>query len=314
MRRGNFENLVFNVRRDRKQRAVQDALLIPWRYLAASADNYVEWHTFVLWVRTIVEVAGDVPDGICAELRTRCPGFLDGHQSAKRQPIWKALEEWIAAKCFADANAEGWFGAIMYYAYKDLRLEQAWSLWQRAKADWRRTRPTQLPPFDQWKLQIAATYSLAQGGTEKARAVAAMENVERYRLQSAVNEAVEQRAVILWADCVSSPDQPLDPIVYAEIEKRCPIAIPVLPALSLWRAPILSRLIRRVNSEWRATARQEAWYAALRYQVANHPRYQRLLHYRQRCHDEWIRVRPISLPSFSAWLASADAYCVTRNA
>jgi hypothetical protein len=52
----------------------------------------------------------------------------------------------------------------------------------------------------------------------------------------------------------------------------------------------------------------------LRYHVSNHLRCQRLLHYRQRCHDEWLRVRPTSLPSFPAWLASADAYCVARNA
>jgi hypothetical protein len=281
--------------------------------LAASADEYVEWHTFVLWIRTIVEVIGDVPDGIRAELRARCPGFLDSHQSAKQQPIWKALEEWLATKCFADANAGGWFDAIMYYAYKDVRLEQAWRLWERAKTDWCRTRPTQWPAFDQWKLQIAATYTLTEGGTERARAVAAMANVERDRLQFAVNEVVERRAVVLWVDCVSNPDQPLDPIVFAEVEKRCPIAIPVMRVDSFWRTPMLWRRIRRVDSEWRATAQQEGWYATLRYQVANHPRYQRFLHYRQRCHDEWLRVQPISVPSFPVWLASADAYCVAKS-
>jgi hypothetical protein len=314
MARGNFNNLVLSVRLERKQIAVQDALLVPWRQLAASVDEYVEWHTVVLWVRTIVEATGDVPDAVRSELRARCPGFLDTNESAKHQPVWKLLEDWLAAERFADAKAGGWFDAIMYYAYKDLRVEQAWSLWERAKANWRRTPPTRWPTFDQWKLQIVATHALAQGGTEKARAVAAMENVDRARLQSVVSDVVERRALLLWVDCVSKPDHPLDPIVWTEVEKRCPAAVDVLAAGSLWRAPILSRLIRRGDSEWRAIARREGWYAALRYHVANHPRYQRLLHYRQRCHDEWIRVRPISLPSFPAWLASADTYCVARNA
>jgi hypothetical protein len=314
MARGNFDNLVLKVRLDRKQRALQQALLVPWRELAARTDEYVEWHTFVLWIRTIMDAGGNLEDGIRSELRVRCPAFLDSDQSAKHQPIWKLLEEWLAANLFADANAGGWFDAIIYYAYRDVRVEQAWSLWERARAEWRLSRPTQWPTFDQWKVQIAATYTLAQSGTEKARVVAAMANIDRDRLQSAVNEIVERRAVVLWADCVSKLNKPLDPTVFAEIEKRCSAATDVIPAERLWQAPALSHLVRRVESEWREAARREGWYAALRYHVANHARYQRLLHYRQRCHDDWLRVGPISFPTFPAWLASADAYRVARNA
>lgn len=171
MARGNFDNLVLSVRIDRKQRALQHALLVPWCELVARTDEYVEWHTFVLWVRTIVEATGGLPDEIRSELRTRCRGFLDRNHSAKHQPIWRSLEQWLMANRFADANAGGWFDAIMYYAYRDVRVEQAWSLWKRARADWRLSRPTQWPTFDQWKVQIAATYTLARGGTEKARVV-----------------------------------------------------------------------------------------------------------------------------------------------
>jgi hypothetical protein len=203
---------------------------------------------------------------------------------------------------------------MTYHAYKDVRVEQAWSLWKRAKVDWRHTPPTQWPTFVQWKVQVAATYALPQGATEKARVLAAMKHIDRHRLRSAVDEVVELRAVILWADCLSKPDQPIDPVALAEIERRSPAAIDVIPVGLMWRTPALSRLIRRVDSEWRETPRREGWFAALRYHVSNHPKYQRLVHYRQRCHDEWLRVRPISLPSFPAWLASADAYFITRSA
>jgi len=313
MARGNFDSLVLGVRLDRKDRALQNALLVPWRELAASADEYVQWHAFVLWVRTIIEAAGHPPDSVRSELGTRCPGFFYGSDSAKHQPIWKLLEEWIASEHFARAQAGGWFDAMMYYAYKDVRIEQAWSLWERSKADWIRTQPAQWPTFDQWKLQILGTYTLAHGIAEKARVAAAMENVDRERLESAVTDVVERRAVILWAECVSKTDQMLDPAVVAEIENRCPRANTAVPVGSPWRAATLARLIRQVDSEWREVARQERWYPALRYHVVNHPRYQRLLHYRQRCHDEWLRVRPISFPAFHAWLASADAYCVART-
>src|SRR5215469_18087458 len=109
MARGNFDSLVLSVRLDSKDRAAQNALLVPWRELDASAHEYVQWHAFVLWVRTIMEAAGHAPDAIRSELRARCPGFLEGNDSAERQPIWKLLEEWIASKHFARAQAGGWF-------------------------------------------------------------------------------------------------------------------------------------------------------------------------------------------------------------
>ena len=168
MARGNFDSLVLNVRLDSKQRALQNALLVPWRELQESADAYVEWHALILWVRSIVEATGDVPDGVRSELRSRCPGFVDGSHSGKRQPTWRLLDEWIAMKHFADVRAGGWFDAMMYYAYKDVRIEQAWSLWERSRADWSRTQPAEWPTFDQWKLRILRTYTVAQGITEKA--------------------------------------------------------------------------------------------------------------------------------------------------
>jgi hypothetical protein len=152
----------------------------------------------------------------------------------------------------------------MYYAHKDVRIEQAWSLWERSKADWSRTQPAQWPTFDEWKLQILGTYTLAPGITEKARVVAAMENVDRERLESAAADVMERRAVVLWADCVSKPDQPLDPSVVAEIENCCPKANTAVPVASPRLAPTLARLIRHVESEWREVARQERWYPAWR--------------------------------------------------
>jgi hypothetical protein len=88
--------------------------------LEERANEFVEWLSFVLWARAIVEAVGHLPDVVRSEFLTRCPRFLDANEFAKHQQIWKLLEEWIAKQRFADANAGGWFDAIMYYAYKDL--------------------------------------------------------------------------------------------------------------------------------------------------------------------------------------------------
>src|ERR1019366_8442981 len=70
-------NLVLNVRRDSKQRALQEALLVPWPLLAESAAAFAEWHMFILWVRAITETADQLPEIVRSALQCRCPGFLE---------------------------------------------------------------------------------------------------------------------------------------------------------------------------------------------------------------------------------------------
>jgi hypothetical protein len=41
-------NLVLNVRRDSKQRALSEALLVPWPQLAEGAAAFAEWHMIIL--------------------------------------------------------------------------------------------------------------------------------------------------------------------------------------------------------------------------------------------------------------------------
>ena len=309
-------NLVLNVRRDSKQTALQAALLVPWQQLAEGAAAFAEWHVIILWVRAIVETADQLPEIVRSALQSRCPGFLESRRREQKDnlPIWKSLEEWITAHCFAKARAEGWFDALMYYAYMDLRTEQAWTTWERTKAVWRHTPPAQWPTLEQWTSEVLGTASLALPGTDKARAVQALGKVRAPRLSIAVTDLLESRALALWADSVSQPDQPIDEAVSTELRSRCPGVLPASSAGFPWVPSLFSRIVRRGESIWRSTARSEGWYAALRYAVVHHPRYQRLVHHNQRCHDEWAVTRPNSYPSFSEWLEAADAYCADRKA
>ena len=270
----------------------------------------------ILWVRVITETAEQLPQIVRSALQSRCPGFLESQSREQKDnlPVWKSLEEWVTAHQFATARAEGWFDALMYYAYKDLRTEQAWTTWERTKADWRQTAPVRWPTLEQWTSEVLATRSLACPGTEKARAVHALGAVEASRLNKAVTALLESRAFALWVDAVSKPGQPLHEAVSNELRDRCPGLLPASGLGPLWIRSLFSSLIRFGESNWRGAARSEGWYAALRYEVVHHPRYQRLIHYNQRCHDEWSQARPKSYPSFSEWLAAADGYCVVRSA
>ncbi len=309
-------NLVLNVRRDSKQKALQGALVVPWPQLAESASAFVEWHTIILWVRVITETAEQLPQIVRSELQSRCPEFLEDQGWDKKDslPVWKNLEEWVTAHRFGTARAEGWFDAMMYYAYKDLRTEQAWTTWERTKADWRQAAPVRWPTLEQWTSEVLGTRSLAHPGTEKARAVQALGTVEIPRLNRAVTALLESRALALWIDAVSEPGQPLQEAILTELRGRC-IDLPPSPGLGpRWTRSLFASILRLGESSWRGIARSEGWYPTLRYEVANHPRYQRLIHYNQRCHDEWSQTRPKSYPSFSEWLGSADVYCASRKA
>jgi hypothetical protein len=308
--------LVLNVRRDSKQRALQEALLVPWHQLAEGAAAFAEWHVFLLWVRAIAETTDQLPEIVRSALKERCPGFLEFHSRERTDnlPIWKALEEWGTDHFFAKARMESWFDALMYYAYKDLRTEQAWTCWERTKAVWRDSPPRKWPTLEEWTAEVHATRSLANAGTEKARAVQALSRVESGRLRNAAADLLESRALALWVDCVSKPGRPLKEFVLTELRRRYPGFVSSSSSDCVWAPPLFSRLIRFGESSWRGPARSEGWYSALRYQVVHHPRYQRVIHYNQRCHDEWSQARPNAYPLFADWLAAADAYVASRKA
>jgi hypothetical protein len=315
MAKRNFENLVLNVRLDSKQRALQESLLVPWQQLEHSAAAYAEWHTFLLWTRAISESAGEVPEIVRSELRARCPGFLQWERRERMDDhsVWKSLDQWVMNHHFAQAKADGWFNALMYYAYKDLRTEQAWSLWERTKTAWRQNRPARWPSLEEWTADVLATRTLTHEGTDKARAVEAMAKVEPGQFRKAVSDLLEWRAFTLWVDCVSKPKQPLDELVLNELRNRCPGILTADSPAPLWLTSLFSRLVRADPPQWRVAARAGGWYPALRYHVVHHPRYQRLIHYQQHCNDEWLWVRPISYPSFAEWLSAADAYFIASR-
>ena len=314
MARRDFQKLVGQLQLDTKQKALQQALLVPWRRLEETASAYVESHIFILWIRAIAEVKEDLPEMVVSALESRCPGFLDEDlRERKQRPrqqrlLWHSLEEWIAGCKFADAKAQGWFDAVMYYAYKDLRTEKAWALWERTKDAWSRRPPSIWPTLEEWTSNVIATDSLTQPGTEKARAVEALPKVEAGRLGRAVDELLEWRAFALWIDSISQPNRLLEDPVLSELRTRCPRFLAAFEGAPLWEEPVFFRMVRFGEAAWCAAARAEKWYSALRYHVTHHPRYHRLIHYNQRCHDEWDRIRPIVYPFFPEWLRAADEY------
>lgn len=320
MARRDFQKLAVQIQLDTKQKALQQALRVPWRRLEETASAYVESHIFVLWVRAIAEVKEEIPEIVVSALEKRCPGFLETDSRERKQRprqqrfLWHSLEEWIAAREFVDPRTQGWFDAVMYYAYKDLRTEMAWALWERTKDAWSCRPPSRWPTLEEWTSNVIATDSLTQPGTEKGRAVEALQKVEVGRLHRAVHELLEWRAFALWIDSIAQPNRLLEDPVLSELRTRCPSFLADFQGAALWQDSMFFRLVRLGEAFWRNAARAETWYSALRYHVTQHPRYHRLVHYNQRCHDEWGRVHPIRYPTFPEWLRAADEYILPQKA
>ena len=310
----NFDKLAAQVRIVTKRTALQQSLSVPWRRLADTASLYIDWRILNLWVRAILELEPAIPDTVTSTLEACCPGFLyherqqHGKRAQERRLLWQSLIEWIVMTRFAEPQAQGWFDAVRYYAYKDLRSEKAWTLWERTRENWRRRRPANYPTLEEWTASVQAISDLVDGPTEKGRAVEAAARVEAERLLGAVSDVVGSRAFALWLDCVSKQNGLLREPLLSSVHSRCPQFLPPDPHQPDQQVSILFKLIRSGEQDWRRTANTEGWYSALRYHVTYHPRYHRVIQYADQCRREWAKAEPAVYPRFEDWLQTADDY------
>ena len=73
-------------------RADDEARRIPWQRLQETRNQYIDWQEFQLWVRSILEVEGHIPDWLIEFVNDRCPGFLESDRAltpkaAKTRPL-----------------------------------------------------------------------------------------------------------------------------------------------------------------------------------------------------------------------------------
>jgi hypothetical protein len=59
--------LMTRVRHQNEHRALQQAKRVPWRTLAAAAEEYTDWEVFTLWLRAVVDAARHIPADVARE-------------------------------------------------------------------------------------------------------------------------------------------------------------------------------------------------------------------------------------------------------
>lgn len=262
-------------------RMLQQSLRVSWSRLAAEVDRVLEFRTFSLWTRAILEIEGSIPDEVLASIEERCPGFgMRKRGNRDLGSLWTDLLAWSEQFVFTESKAGGWIEAAHYYSGLDPRSEQTWLQMEQSVGEWSERRPILYPEFTEWR---------------KAAQAACLEIPP-----ASLDEAIEVIAFSYWAVLlivVAAQES----FLRGEIESRCPSFFtnhPIPPsndadALARFRSAIEDHLLAGHEDSQRVTA------AAM-----NHLRTIRIKAYFDACLDH------IQIPPFQVWLQHADEFVV----
>jgi hypothetical protein len=298
-----------------RERADEQARRIPWQRLYEVRNQYLDWQEFYLWARSIFETEKRIPDGLADILQERCPGFLEAEKALspkalKARPLALRLEDWIDDHVFGFAKLEGWFSAITYYAIREPRYQRAEVCWSECVEKWRKAKPLQYPPFEEWKGMAALCDETAHLTAKERKARESVKLVAPDRLTEAATLYMNCEALAYWARHALERGSEPPAEVISELERRCP---------GYLEAEFKARSRESESGGWQhmmlwiadhffQDAKAEGWFEAVLIQARSHPRAIRTVEYADRCSEIWGSKLPCPYPAFEDWRRDADSY------
>jgi hypothetical protein len=301
-----------------RARADEQARRIPWQRLLEARTQYIDWQEFYLWVRSIVEVEGELPARLVPILDQRCLGFLAHEEqltskAAEVRPLALRLEDWIEDKIFGFARHENWFSAIQYYAIRDPRYQRAEVCWARCVKQWKKAKLERYPSFKEWKEIAAICDPTAHLLPSLRKRLACLNKVEPAPLAEAVARYLDWEAFAYWARAPLEREDQLPPTVVEQLDERCPGFRRSQAAPSSRTLDPFSQLLCWIKERFFSEAVDEGWFDAVLYMAGMHPRAIRTMEYADYCDELWCPELPQSYPSFEQWRRQADAYVETEE-
>ena len=293
----------------------EQSLRTPWRDFAKACEQLIEWHSFALWVRAIVDTERSVPQWLKEAIARRCPGFPEpGPDAADGDSIWLDLSEWIVDHFFAPARDGGWIDALHYYSGQDPMSEQIWSHWTRTEATWLKRKPKDHPTFNQWHKE-ALNGALPDAGTQLESVPTRVgSSPPPDRLAVLVSQYIEWEAFAFWTRLMVERYAKVPAEVAAAIEQRCPGFLDYIRTQPtgqteygtwFWR-----ELLSWIENHIFADTGEEPWLDTVRDTARTHLRGERIAAYWAYCSSQWRKNPPASNPSAERWLSEADAFVV----
>jgi hypothetical protein len=308
--------LIERVRHQTELRALKQAKRVTWKCLAAAAVEYTDWQVFGLWVRAVVDAAGNVPGMVAREMESRTPGLLglirpdldavvrnDGAPGAK---IWQDISQWAEINIFIAAKRAGWLDAIRYFSSMSLRSMKAWSYWESIDKQWHEATPKQFPGYTQWQCEVAAVARLSNPDSTAQQVLDSVQEVSEAEWSQLLSRFTDLMAFSLWLELVLDIEGPTAEIASVELAER-------YRGFSFSRGTQGSKEVVRALNGWAvkhelAVAGQKQMLAALSFHVSHHPAYPAMRRYALHCHEAWPDDHPRCLPSFVEWREAADVY------
>ena len=312
-----MRNSTAQLQRIARERADDQARRIPWQRLYDARNQYIDWQEFYLWVRSILEVEGRVPDWLAEILNDRCPGFLRTEegltpQAAKNRPLPLRLEDWIDDNIFGFAKQDGWFNAIAFYAIREPRYQKAEVCWSECVERWNKAKPIQYPSFDEWKEEATRCDDTAHLLPAERKARTSAKLVAPGRLAEALSLWIDWEAFAYWARGALEFKSGLPTEVASELERRCPGFLEANSGTGKQGSASTSQdwhsLMCWIADHDFQDAKTEGWFDAILVQARSHPRAIRTMEYADHCDEIWSSAKPAPYPPFKDWRRAADSY------
>jgi hypothetical protein len=270
----------------------QQSLRAPWRHFSDACTEMVQWRSFALWVRAIIDAERGLPDWLREHIDERCPGFVVNRtKPVAYDSIWVDLSAWADEHVFDAARCGGWLEALHFYSGRDPRSEQVWNQWTRVESAWRACRPHAYPSFDKWHREALSNCAAAEEGAA-----------------AHVKEYIEWEAFAFWTRLIAESAGEMPTGLVSVLDRRCPGFVESLPGKSDMRAGFSTRLWRDLLAwiEGRHFAPPDL--DAVRAAARTHIRGERIAAYWAYCSSRWKAKPPSPYPEFDEWLREADAF------
>lgn len=303
MKTPGFSSAEKKVQEVASRQANNQLLRVPWGRFRAAYEEYPRWQALALWGEVVVATTeGRIPPVLLVTLKKHCPGFIEGGEPSRPEPLAFHLLEWVHARKFAYVKREGWLDALTFYGVRHPQSECAWLHWEHCESEWNRRQPNEFPLFDDW-WHTALQMKLCDkaGYAEVAKAVRVY---------------IDWKALLFWLRPLFSSNLKLPPHVISELERSCPGILKwqnaAADAGSQEKSKMWRHVVKYGKDHCLLEAKEARWPDFLTDRARFHPRYVRIAAYGKRWAKEWSRDHSCPYPSFGEWQQAADCYIEAR--
>ena len=205
---------------------------------------------------------------------------------------------------------------VGYYAVRDLAALRDEAYWYYCASEWKRSKPTVYPTFQEWRKASENCSDEALDTFETTEELRELLKLSRRvspgRLSRWVERYVEWQVFAYWMSPALGMPGPLPNKVSRELGRRCPGFLAHNIVLRRHARGAHGRhfnaLLRWIKEREFSRPHNEGWLPVVLYQACLHPRYQRVVDYWS--HSQRLRSKhPRSpYPTFPQWNAAADGY------